>query len=98
MPDTGLKNSPLLIKGAIVQLIEDIIGIVPNIIPFQYNPTLLTYQLRTLESVRGGSDATRHPGPQRATIRSEGNLHPRNWSSMPRTIWRTAMSSRCWSA
>ena len=35
MPDTGLKNSPLLIKGAIVQLIEDIIGIVPNVIPFR---------------------------------------------------------------
>jgi hypothetical protein len=46
MPDTGLKNSPLLIKGAIVQMIEDIIGIVPNIIPFQYNPTLLNYELQ----------------------------------------------------
>jgi hypothetical protein len=45
MPDTGLKNSPQLIKGAIVQLIEDIIGVVPNIIPFQYNPTQLTHQL-----------------------------------------------------
>ena len=45
MPDTGLKNSPLLIKGALVQMIEDIIGIIPNVIPFQYNPTLLTYQL-----------------------------------------------------
>lgn len=46
MPDTGLKNSPLLIKGALVQLIEDIIGLVPNIIPFQYNPTQLTRQLQ----------------------------------------------------
>jgi hypothetical protein len=45
MPDTGLKNSPLLIKGALVQMIEDIIGIIPNVIPFQYNPTLLTHQL-----------------------------------------------------
>ena len=45
MPDTGLKNSPRLVKGALVQLIEDIIGVVPNIIPFQYNPTKLSYQL-----------------------------------------------------
>ncbi len=45
MPDTGLANSPNLIKGAIVQLIEDIIGVIPNIIPFQYNPTKLNYTL-----------------------------------------------------
>jgi hypothetical protein len=45
MPDTGLKNSPRLVKGAIVQLIEDIVGVSPNIIPFQYNPTKLQYQL-----------------------------------------------------
>jgi hypothetical protein len=42
MPDTGLANSPSLVKGAIVQLIEDIIGVLPNIIPFQYNPTKLS--------------------------------------------------------
>lgn len=46
MPDTGLKNSPQLIKGAIVQLIEDIVGLVPNIVPFQYNPTQLTHSLQ----------------------------------------------------
>ena len=39
MPETGLANSPNLVKGAIVQLIEDIIGVLPNVIPFQYNPT-----------------------------------------------------------
>jgi len=42
MPDTGLANSPNLVKGAIVQLIEDIIGVLPNVIPFQYNPTKLS--------------------------------------------------------
>ena len=46
MPDTGLQNSPQLIKGALIQLIEDIVGIVPNIIVFQYNPTNLTNQLQ----------------------------------------------------
>lgn len=45
MPDTGLKNSPNLVKGAIVQLIEDIVGVIPNIIPFQYNPTKLSHQV-----------------------------------------------------
>ena len=45
MPDTGLANSPNLIKGAIVQLIEDIVGVIPNIIPFQYNPTKLNYTI-----------------------------------------------------
>jgi hypothetical protein len=42
MPDTGLANSPNLVKGAIVQLIEDIIGVLPNVILFQYNPTKLS--------------------------------------------------------
>ena len=45
MPDTGLANSPNLVKGAIVQLIEDIIGILPNVIPFQYNPTKLSHTI-----------------------------------------------------
>ena len=75
MPDTGLKNSPLLIKGAIVQLIEDIIGIVPNVIPFQYNPTLLNYQLEPWNPVRGGSGATRQSGADRSAVRSEGKFH-----------------------
>jgi hypothetical protein len=38
MAETGYSGSPALVRGAIVQLIEDVIGIVPNIIPFQYNP------------------------------------------------------------
>jgi hypothetical protein len=45
MPDTGLQNSPKLVKGALVQLVEDIIGVVPNIIPFQYNPKEMTHEL-----------------------------------------------------
>ena len=45
MPDTGLKNSPRLVKGALVQLIEDIVGVLPNIIPFQYNSEKLQHSL-----------------------------------------------------
>ncbi len=45
MPDTGLANSPNLVKGAIVQLIEDIVGVLPNVIPFQYNPTKLSHTI-----------------------------------------------------
>lgn len=45
MPDTGLKRSPKFQKGALVQLVEDIIGVVPNVIPFQYNPEKITHSL-----------------------------------------------------
>ena len=45
MPDTGLKRSPKFQKGALVQLIEDIVGVVPNVIPFQYNPEKLSHSL-----------------------------------------------------
>jgi hypothetical protein len=45
MPDTGLSNSPNLVKGAIVQLIEDIVGVLPSVIPFQYNPTKLSHTI-----------------------------------------------------
>jgi hypothetical protein len=38
MPDTGLKRSPKFQKGALVQLVRDVVGVVPNVIPFQYNP------------------------------------------------------------
>jgi Contractile injection system tube protein len=45
MPDTGLKSSPKFQKGALVQLVEDIVGVVPNVIPFQYNPEKLSHLL-----------------------------------------------------
>jgi hypothetical protein len=43
---SGYERTPAVIPGAFVQLIEDIIGVVPNIIAFQYNPESVT---RTLE-------------------------------------------------
>jgi hypothetical protein len=30
------------VRGALVQLVEDVIGVVPNVIPFQYNPESLS--------------------------------------------------------
>jgi hypothetical protein len=45
MADTGYRRSPLLMRGALVQLAEDLIGVVPNIVPFQYNPATLSRTL-----------------------------------------------------
>ena len=45
MADTGLKRSPKFQKGALVQLVKDIVGVVPNVIPFQYNPEKLSHSL-----------------------------------------------------
>jgi hypothetical protein len=45
MPDTGLSRSPRLEKGALVQLVKGLMGIVPNVIPFQYNPEKLSHTL-----------------------------------------------------
>ena len=35
MAETGYSRSPSIAKGALVQLLPDIIGIIPNIIVFQ---------------------------------------------------------------
>jgi hypothetical protein len=37
MPDTGYTRSPKLARAALVQLVEDIIGPTPNVVPFQFN-------------------------------------------------------------
>jgi hypothetical protein len=45
MPDTGLQGSPRVEKGALVQLTPGLIGVIPNVIPFQYNPNKLSRTL-----------------------------------------------------
>ena len=45
MPETGYSRSPRLVRGALVQLAEDVIGVTPNVIPFQYNPETLSRTL-----------------------------------------------------
>lgn len=46
MADTGNPLSPPLLRGAIVQLMEDLGTVIPNIIPFQYNPATMTRSLK----------------------------------------------------
>jgi hypothetical protein len=45
MPETGFSRSPKLARGALVQLVEDVVGVLPNVIPFQYNPETLSRKL-----------------------------------------------------
>jgi hypothetical protein len=40
--DTGYPLSPTVLRGALVQLLEDFGIVVPNIVPFQYNPAKVT--------------------------------------------------------
>jgi len=42
MVDTGYPGSPIVMRGALVQLVEDLGVIIPNIILFQYNPAKVT--------------------------------------------------------
>jgi len=46
MGQVGFPRSPKILKGAFVQLVEDIIGVVPRIVPFQYNPTTLSRTMK----------------------------------------------------
>jgi hypothetical protein len=43
MSDTGLRQSPRFEKGALVQLVKGLTGVVSNVIPFQYNPEKLSH-------------------------------------------------------
>ena len=45
MSETGFPLSPPVVRGALVQLVEDLGKVVPNVIPFQYNPERLTRNL-----------------------------------------------------
>lgn len=46
MAETGNPLSPPVLRGAIVQLMEDLGTIIPNIIPFHYNPGKMTRGLK----------------------------------------------------
>src|SRR5687767_11564955 len=46
MPETGNPLVPPVMRGAIVQLVEELGIVVPNIIPFQYNPAKITRNLK----------------------------------------------------
>jgi hypothetical protein len=62
MAETGFTRSPKIVKGALVQLLTDVIGIVPNIIVFQYNPetisrTLTPWNPFAVDQAQRGSQA-----------------------------------------
>jgi len=42
---TGYSKSPLLLKGAFLQIKEGLLGLSPGIVPFQYNPETLGRKL-----------------------------------------------------
>src|SRR4051812_4852936 len=46
MGQVGLSRSPKILRGAFVQIVEDVIGFLPRIVPFQYNPTTLTRTMK----------------------------------------------------
>jgi len=46
MAETGNPATPTVLRGAIIQLMEDLGVVIPNIIPFQYNPEKMTRGLK----------------------------------------------------
>ena len=65
MAETGYSRSPKIAKGAFVQLLSDVIGIIPNIIVFQYNPETIT---RTLTPWNPFAVAPTQRGSQAPTV------------------------------
>lgn len=57
MADTGFSRSPLLVKGALVQLVRDIVGVIPHIVVFQYNPEKLTHAITPWNPFEGEATA-----------------------------------------
>ena len=57
MSSTGYSRTPKLLKGALVQFSSRLIGPVPSVILFQYNPESLSRKLTIW-----GNDAGDHPG------------------------------------
>jgi len=77
---TGLKNSPKLSRGALVQLVDSVIGIEPSIVPFQYNPMTLSISIAPFnpneveQSGRGQIAPTSQPYEPKRTITAEIEL------------------------
>ena len=45
MPETSTSHTAKTAKGAFIQLVRGVVGVVPNIVVFQYNPERLTHAL-----------------------------------------------------
>ena len=50
-------NSPKLVKGALIEFSDALLGLLPNIILFQYNPEQLTHKLDQPQQTRAGIGA-----------------------------------------
>jgi len=62
---TGYTRSPKLQSGALIQLTRDLIGVIPIVIPFQYNPEKISRSF-TINSDSGGDER----GQQAPTTRA----------------------------
>jgi hypothetical protein len=77
---TGLTSSPKLSRGALVQLVDSVIGIEPSIVPFQYNPMTLSISIAPFnpneveQSGRGQIAPTSQPYEPKRTITAEIEL------------------------
>lgn len=74
MPDSGSSLTPRVLRGAFVQLVPNIVGVLPNIVVFQYNPDKLTHGLtpwnpfETDQTQRGAQAPTVQPFNPRETF------------------------------
>ena len=68
MPETGYSQAAKVNRGALVQLVPDILGVVPNIVTFQYNPGKDHARARAVEPLRGRPDKARRAGTDRAAL------------------------------
>jgi hypothetical protein len=74
MPDSGGSMTPKVVRGAFVQIVPNMVGFIPNIVVFQYNPERLTHALtpwnpfETDQTQRGAQAPTVQPFNPRETF------------------------------
>lgn len=56
MVELGTRPSPVHAQGALVQLVRELVGVVPNIIPFQYNPEKISRTVTPYNPLEGGQN------------------------------------------
>ncbi len=71
MANTGSPLGPPLLRGAIVQLAEELGIIVPNIIPFQYNPAKVTRNFKPWNPFEVDPSKRAGPSPSAAPFDPE---------------------------
>ena len=74
MPESGSERTPRVVKGAFVQIVRNMVGVIPNIVVFQYNPDRLNHALtpwnpfETDQNQRGAQAPTVQPFNPRETF------------------------------